>query len=80
MTASNGRAQRHPRSMSIWSMEDIRTLRYLVEQGLPPKEIALALGRSEVAIRNKALMQGISLRRATRGGSPPRVVSSLTRI
>ena len=60
---SSSRAQRHPRSMNIWSMEEVRTLRYLVDQGLSPKSIALALGRSEVAVRNKAVMQGISLRR-----------------
>jgi len=50
--------------MSIWSIEEIRTLRYLVEQGLTAKSIAEALGRSEVAVRNKAVMHGISLRRA----------------
>lgn len=55
--------------MNIWSIEEIRTLRYLVAQGLPLDEIAIALGRSEIAIRNKAGIQGISLRR---GGELPR--------
>jgi hypothetical protein len=49
--------------MNIWSMEEIRTLRYLAAQGLPPEEIAMALGRSEFAIRNKAGRHGISLKR-----------------
>ena len=53
--------------MSIWSIEEIRTLRYLVEQGLTAKSIAEALGRSEVAVRNKAVMHGISLRRSRSG-------------
>jgi len=50
--------------MNIWSMEEIRTLRYLVAQGLPLEEIAIALGRSQCAVRNKAGIHGISLKRA----------------
>lgn len=50
--------------MNIWSIEEVRTLRYLVGQGLPLEEIAIALGRSEFAVRNKAFIHGISLRRA----------------
>lgn len=66
MTASSGKAYRQRRSMNIWSAEEIRTLRYLVAQELPLEEIAIALGRSEFAVRNKAGAHGISLRR-TRG-------------
>jgi hypothetical protein len=49
--------------MNIWSMEEIRTLRYLVAQELSIEEIAIALGRSKPAVRNKACVHGISLRR-----------------
>lgn len=52
--------------MNIWAVEEIRTLRSLAEQGLSPQSIALALGRSEFAIRNKATIHGISLRRVSR--------------
>jgi hypothetical protein len=46
-----------------WSTADIRRLRELAEQGMPVPTIAATLRRSESAIRNKAGMHGISLRR-----------------
>lgn len=64
MTASSSRTRKRPRSMSVWATEEIRALRSLAAQGVPPDGIALALGRSEFAIRNKAAIHGISLRRA----------------
>lgn len=66
MTSSSGRMRRRPPAMNAWATEEIRALRSLAAQGVPPRSIAVALGRSEFAIRNKAVMHGISLRRAGR--------------
>jgi hypothetical protein len=52
--------------MNVWAIEEIRALRSLAAQGVSPDGIALALGRTEFAIRNKAVIHGISLRRAVR--------------
>lgn len=46
-----------------WSNADIRRLREMAEQGMPLQAIAVALRRSESAIRNKAGLHGIALRR-----------------
>jgi hypothetical protein len=51
-----------PAPGNLWSLDKIRTLRRLAQQGLSVKEIAAALHRTESAVRNKAVMQGISLR------------------
>lgn len=64
MTSLNRKTRKRPRAMSVWATEEIRALRSLAAQGMPPAGIALALGRSEFAIRNKAVIHGISLRRA----------------
>jgi hypothetical protein len=53
-------------SIALWKREDIRRLRELAESGESWKAIALKLRRSESAIRNKAAMQGISLRASGR--------------
>jgi len=45
-----------------WSSAQIRLLRDLALQGFTVSAIAVHLGRSESAIRNKAGMHGISLR------------------
>ncbi len=45
-----------------WSIEDLRRLRELAATGTPLQAIATTLRRSTSAIRNKAGMQGISLR------------------
>jgi hypothetical protein len=55
-----------PSAGNIWSTDHIQTLRRLLQQGLSVQEIALAMKRSESAIRNKAIMHGMSLRGANR--------------
>lgn len=45
-----------------WSSEDLRRLRELAATGTPLDDIAAALRRTTSAVRNKAGMQGISLR------------------
>ena len=45
-----------------WSSEDLRTLRELASNGVPLTAIASVLRRTTSAVRNKAGMQGISLR------------------
>nr|WP_298728296.1 hypothetical protein [uncultured Steroidobacter sp.] len=45
-----------------WSSEDLRRLRELAATGTPLDAIAAALRRTTSAVRNKAGMQGISLR------------------
>jgi hypothetical protein len=51
-----------PAPGNAWSIDKIQTLRRLAQQGLSVKEIAAVLRRTESAVRNKAVMQGISLR------------------
>lgn len=46
-----------------WSSEDIRLLRQLAVDGEPLETIAARLRRTRSAIRNKATMHGISLKR-----------------
>ena len=45
-----------------WSIEELRLLRELAANGTPVNAIAATLRRTPSAIRNKAGMQGISLR------------------
>lgn len=57
-----------PRSgRNDWSMEDLRRLRELASSGTPVNVIATALRRTPSAVRNKAGMQGISLRLQRQG-------------
>jgi hypothetical protein len=49
-------------SRNQWSLEQVRVLRTLADQGQPAHVIAAELKRSESAVRNKACMHGISLR------------------
>jgi hypothetical protein len=58
--ASRGYAGRSQRNE--WSSEDLRLLRELASTGVPLTTIAVALHRTASAVRNKAGMQGISLR------------------
>lgn len=46
----------------LWSSDELRRLRELAEQGVPLNKIAACLHRSESAVRNKAGMQGISVK------------------
>lgn len=48
---------------NTWTTEDIRLLRRLAIEGAPLETIAVTLRRTHSAIRNKATMHGISLRR-----------------
>lgn len=48
---------------NTWSTEDIRLLRQLAVAGASLETIAGTLRRTRSAIRNKATMHGISLRR-----------------
>jgi hypothetical protein len=50
---------------NAWTREEITLLRQLAEQGISRHHIATALHRSEAAVRNKALMHGISLKRSS---------------
>ncbi|MFC4307902.1 hypothetical protein ACFPN2_02305 [Steroidobacter flavus] len=45
-----------------WSSDDLHRLRELAATGTPLNAIAAALRRTTSAVRNKAGMQGISLR------------------
>lgn len=47
-----------------WSTDDVRTLRELAQRGLPIAAVAKLLDRSESAVRNKATMHGIPMRRS----------------
>jgi hypothetical protein len=49
-------------SGAAWTVEDVRRLRELADQGMSPRIIATQLNRSESSIKNKAGMHGISLR------------------
>jgi hypothetical protein len=63
---SGCRSARHGlpvRHRNPWTSDALRRLRDLAAIGAPVSEIALALGRSESAIRNKAGLHGISLDR-----------------
>ncbi|HEY0685929.1 MAG TPA: hypothetical protein VGD45_26540 [Steroidobacter sp.] len=57
-------AARYPRRSrrNDWSSEELRRLRELAASGTPVETIAADLRRTASAIRNKAGMQGISLR------------------
>ncbi len=57
-------ARRQSASNHAWSSADIRLLRELAGQNVPVEMIAATLRRSPSAIKNKAGMHGISLRRA----------------
>jgi hypothetical protein len=63
MMSPNSRSRPRPPSMSAWDIEEIRTLRLLAGQGMSPQSIGVVLGRTEFAVRNKAMIHGISLRR-----------------
>lgn len=58
--AAGGRAS--PRKE--WSSQDLRLLRDLTSTGTPVDAIAATLHRTTSAVRNKAGMHGISIRRA----------------
>jgi hypothetical protein len=45
-----------------WSIEDLRRLRELAAMGTPLNAIAATLRRTASSVRNKAGMQGISIR------------------
>lgn len=47
-------------------MEEVRRLRELAEAGISLESIATILGRTPSAIKNKALLHAVSLRRAPR--------------
>jgi len=51
---------------STWSREDVRQLRELAVAGVPAEVIAVQLRRTYSAVRNKAGMHGISLKRRER--------------
>lgn len=67
MSRTNLLARSQPVSKNFnrgaWSVSEVRRLRELAEQGFAPHLIAIALRRSEFAIRNKAGMHGISFQR-----------------
>jgi hypothetical protein len=58
---------RRPSSTNTWTMEDIRLLRQLAIEGASLETIAVTLRRTRSAIRNKATMHGISLKRCGEG-------------
>ena len=61
---------------NTWSTEDIRLLRQLAVAGASLETIAGTLRRTRSAIRNKATMHGISLRRCGDGLAPPQAASA----
>lgn len=54
-------------SSNTWSTEEIRELRQLAVAGASLDTIAVTLRRTRSAIRNKATMHGISLKRCGDG-------------
>jgi hypothetical protein len=50
------------RRRNEWSTEELRRLRELAATGTPLNAIAASLRRTASAVRNKAGMQGISIR------------------
>ena len=58
---------------SSWSTDDVRMLRELSERDLTIDAIAKLLRRSESAVRNKATMHGIPMRRSRAGAMSQRV-------
>lgn len=48
---------------NAWSLADVRLLRELAGNNVPLEAIAMTLRRSPSAVKNKASMHGISLRR-----------------
>jgi hypothetical protein len=56
-----------------WSSDDVRMLRELSQQDLTIDAIAKLLRRSESAVRNKATMHGIPMRRSRVGTTSERV-------
>jgi hypothetical protein len=61
---------------NTWSTEDIRLLRQLAVDGASLETIAVKLHRTRSAIRNKATMHGISLRRCGDGLSSQQAASA----
>ncbi|HEY6643922.1 hypothetical protein [Povalibacter sp.] len=53
---------------NVWSSESVRKLRELAEAGAATEVIAAHLGRTPSAVRNKAGLHGISLRKRDAGG------------
>ena len=53
-----------PKSPAIWTSEELRIMRQLADAGTPIARIAARLRRSPSAIRNKAGLHGISLKRS----------------
>jgi hypothetical protein len=58
---------------TAWSAEELRLLRHLAEDGVPLQIIAARLRRSSSSVRNKATMQGISIRPRVEEGRESRV-------
>lgn len=56
---------------NTWSTEDIRQLRQLAVAGVSLDTISVTLRRTRSAIRNKATMHGISLKRCGESLSSP---------
>jgi hypothetical protein len=50
-----------PARAASWTPEDLRVLRELVGQGCSAQLIAKKLRRTESSVRNKVVMQGLSL-------------------
>jgi hypothetical protein len=61
---------------NTWSTEDVRLLRQLAVAGASLETIAVTLRRTRSAIRNKATMHGISLKRCGEGMSSQQVASA----
>ena len=53
-----------PKSPALWTSEELRIMRQLADAGTPIARIAARLRRSPSAIRNKAGLHGISLKRS----------------
>lgn len=49
-------------SGKLWTASEVAQLRHLVAQDTPTRVIGLKLGRSAVAVQNKARDEGISLK------------------
>ncbi|HEY6641837.1 hypothetical protein [Povalibacter sp.] len=59
----SGRKMRRKVTDNVWSTDAVRKLRELAEAGAATEVIAAHLGRTPSAIRNKAGLHGISLRK-----------------
>ena len=59
----------HARRVVLWTNDDLRRMRELVASGASLQSIALQLRRTPKAVRTRATLHGLSLRKVVRADS-----------